>query len=148
MGSYRELFKTIEILPFLYTVSIFTLLYTVNNKHLFRKNWGVHNHNTRSANNFHQPITNLTKYLKGAYYAGIKVFNHLPTHISVYRMTCKFLNQPSRGFFFLTHFLLLRNIFILINNIYSRLLCFNVIINILLHNHYIIIVFCNLTAVI
>jgi hypothetical protein len=31
---------------------------------------------------------------------------------------------------------------------YSRLLCFNVIINILLCNHYIIIVLCNLTAVI
>ena len=34
------------------------------------------------------------------------------------------------------------------SNIYSRLLCFNIIINILLCNHYIIVIFCNLTAVI
>jgi len=40
----------------------------------------VHNHNTRSANNFHLPITNLTKYQKEAHYAGIKIFNHLSTH--------------------------------------------------------------------
>jgi len=36
----------------------------------------VHN-NTRSVNNFHLPITNLTKYQKGAYYTGI---NNLPAH--------------------------------------------------------------------
>jgi len=33
MDSCRELFKTMEILPFLYSVFIFTLLYMVNNKH-------------------------------------------------------------------------------------------------------------------
>jgi len=34
----------------------------VNNKHLFTKNLEVHNDDTRSANNFHLSITNLTKY--------------------------------------------------------------------------------------
>ena len=82
MGSYKELSKTVEILPFLYSVFIFTSLYVVNNKHLFRKNLEVHNHDTRSANNFHLPITNLTKYQKGSDYAGIKIFNHLPIHMS------------------------------------------------------------------
>jgi hypothetical protein len=56
-------------------------MYVVNNKHLFTKNLEVHNHDTWSANNFHLPITNLTKYQKVAYYTGIKVFNYLPTHI-------------------------------------------------------------------
>jgi hypothetical protein len=88
-----------------------------NNKHLFIKNLAVHNHNTRSANNFHPPITNLTIYQKGAYYAGIKILNHLPIHISVYIMKCKFFKLLSRGFFFLTHFILLKNILIPINNI-------------------------------
>ena len=63
-------------------------------------------------------------------------------------MAYKFLNWPYQGFFFLTHFILLRNILIPINNIYFRVLCFNVIINILFFHHHIIIVFCNLTAVI
>ena len=76
MDSCTELFKTMEILTSLYSVSIFTSLYMVNKKPLFRKNWKVHNHNTTSANNFHPPLTNLTKYQKGAHYAGIKIFNH------------------------------------------------------------------------
>jgi len=53
----------------------------VKNKHLFTKNLEVHNHDIRSANNFHPPITNLTIYQKVALYAGIKIFNHLPTHV-------------------------------------------------------------------
>jgi hypothetical protein len=54
-----------EILP-LYPQYVFSLLvYVVNNKHLFTRISEVHNHDTRSANNFHLPITNLTKYQKG-----------------------------------------------------------------------------------
>jgi hypothetical protein len=69
------------ILPF-YSQYIFShLLYVVNNQHLFTKNLEVHNHDNRSANNFHPPITNLTKYQKGFHYAGIKILNHLPTYI-------------------------------------------------------------------
>jgi len=81
MYSCRELFKTLENLPS-YSQKIFLLLlYVVNNKHLFTKNLEVRNHDTRSANNFNLPNTNLTKYQKGAHYAGIKIFSHLPTHI-------------------------------------------------------------------
>jgi hypothetical protein len=57
MDLLRELFKTMEVLPF-YSQCIFSvLLCVVSNKHLFTKNLEVHNHNTRSANNFHLPIT-------------------------------------------------------------------------------------------
>jgi hypothetical protein len=56
-------------------------MYVVNNKHLFTRNLEAHNHDTRSAKNFHLPIINLTIYQKGAYYTGIKIFNYLPTHI-------------------------------------------------------------------
>jgi hypothetical protein len=81
----------------------------VKNKHLFTKNLEVHNGDTRSANNFHLPITNLIKYQKVALYAGIKIFNHLPAHVKY-----------------------------VANGIQVFKSC----------NHYIIIVFCNLTAVI
>jgi hypothetical protein len=53
----------------------------VNNKHLFIRNLEVHNHDNRSAKNFHLPVTNLTIYQKNAYYTGIKIFNYLSTHI-------------------------------------------------------------------
>jgi len=42
-------------------------MYVVNHKHLFKRNLAVHNHDTRSAKNFHLHITNLTTYQKGAY---------------------------------------------------------------------------------
>jgi len=45
----------------------------VNYKHLFTRNLKVHNHDTRSAKNFHLPINNLTIYQKGVYYTGIKI---------------------------------------------------------------------------
>jgi len=45
----------------------------VNNKHLFTKILEVHNHDTRSANNFHLAITYLAKYQKGAYYTANKI---------------------------------------------------------------------------
>jgi hypothetical protein len=56
-------------------------MYAVNNTHLLTRNSEVHNHDTRSAKNFHLPITNLTIYQKGANYTGIKIFNYLPTDI-------------------------------------------------------------------
>ena len=90
MDSCRELLKKMKTLP-LYSQYIFSLLrYVVNNKHLFTKYLEVHNHDTRSANNFHLPITNLAKYQKGAYYTGIKIPNYLPTNeIQVFKKTVK-----------------------------------------------------------
>ena len=94
MHSYTELFNTREILPF-YSQYIFSLLlYVVYNQYLFTKHLEVHNHDTRPANNFYLPITNLTKYQTGAHYAGIKIFNHFPTYTKVQRMKYKFLNLP------------------------------------------------------
>jgi len=80
-GSRRKLFKEMEILPF-YSQYIFSLLmYVVNNKHLFIQNCGIHKHNTRNANNLHMPAANITKYKKGTYYMGSKIYNQLPNYI-------------------------------------------------------------------
>ena len=86
-----------EILPF-YSQYVFSLfLYVVNNKHVFIKNLEVHNHETRSANNFPLPITNLIKYQKGAHYPGIKIFivvllthiKHVVNAIQVFKSALK-----------------------------------------------------------
>lgn len=116
MGSYRELFKTIEMLPY-YSQYIFSLLlYVVNNKYLFTKKFEIHNQVTRSTDNFNLLITNLTRYQKGAHYVGIKIFTHLPTHIKFVANEVQVFKTAVKKF--LTHFILLRNTFI--NNIYSR----------------------------
>ena len=79
--SCSKVFKKMEILPF-YSQYIFSLImYIIKNKHSFTKNWEIHGHNTRTANNLHVPAVNTTKYKKGIYYMGSKIFNHLPNHL-------------------------------------------------------------------
>jgi hypothetical protein len=70
-----------KILPLYSQYIISLLIYVVKNKHLFTRILEVHNHDTRSAKNFHLPFTNLTIYQKKAYYTGIKIFNYLPIRI-------------------------------------------------------------------
>jgi hypothetical protein len=49
---------------------------------LFVTNNKIHEHK-RFNNNLHLPMVNLTKYEKGAYIVGIKVFNRLPQYIKI-----------------------------------------------------------------
>ena len=51
------------------------------NKNQFLVNSEIHNIDTRQHANFHQPSWNVTKYHKGVYYLGVKVFNMLPSYI-------------------------------------------------------------------
>jgi hypothetical protein len=76
--SYRELFQRLEILP-LYSQYIFSLsIFMIKNKHLYNTNNQIHSVYTRFRTNLHPPIDNLTKFQKGVYYSGIKIFNNLP----------------------------------------------------------------------
>ena len=56
-------------------------MYVVKNIHSFTKNWEIHSHNTKTANSLHVPAANITKYKKGVYYMGSKIYNQLPNHI-------------------------------------------------------------------
>ena len=77
----REAFKKLEIMTF-YSQYIYSLvLYTVNNKHLFDVNNKIHKYKTRNNNDLYLPLVSLSKFNKGAYVSGIKVFNHLPQYI-------------------------------------------------------------------
>jgi hypothetical protein len=64
-------------LQYIYTLT----LYTVNNKQLYNTNKEIHKYTTRyNNNNIDLPIVNLSKFNKGAYFSGLKVFNHLPEY--------------------------------------------------------------------
>ena len=79
--SCRELFKELEILP-LYSQYIFSLpIFVIKNKHLFYTNNQIHSVHTRFKTDLHPPIANLTKFQKGVYYCGIKIFNNLSDNI-------------------------------------------------------------------
>ena len=57
------------------------MLFVFKNKNHFIANLEIHSQDTRQCANFHQPISNPTKYRKGIYYSGVRVYNNLPPHI-------------------------------------------------------------------
>jgi hypothetical protein len=68
----------------MYAQYIYSLvLYIINNKHIFNLNKEIHKHETRVLNNLYLPEIKVIKYSKGAYIAGINVFNHLPLTIKM-----------------------------------------------------------------
>ena len=75
-------------------------LYTINNKHLFDTNNEIHKYETRNNNSLHCPIANLSKFNKGAYISGIKVFNHLPQNIKALTNYHKYFKSTLKTFLY------------------------------------------------
>ena len=66
----------------LYFQYIYCLILVVfNNRMLFTRNNETHLYNTRNNNNLYLPLVHLSKFSKGLYITGIKVFNHLPQNL-------------------------------------------------------------------
>jgi len=79
--SCREHFKKLKILALQSQYVLSLLLFIVGNRSYFKEHSDIHNINTRTKSNSHQPLANLSTYQKGAYYYRIKVFNSLPSQI-------------------------------------------------------------------
>ena len=77
----RSLFKEMKSLPlcskYKYTVS----LYTVSNKHLYKRNMEIQHFNARYNTNLHPTTSNLSEFQKGAYCSGIKIFQSPPSKL-------------------------------------------------------------------
>jgi hypothetical protein len=56
-------------------------MFVATNRNLFLDNADLYSIKTRNSYNLHLPSTHLTKYQTGVYYAGIWVFNHLPSSL-------------------------------------------------------------------
>jgi len=76
--SCRKLFINLEILPLPSQYILSLLLFIFRNKTQLLVNSEIHHIDTKQHANFHQPSVNVTKYRKGAYSLGVKVFNMLP----------------------------------------------------------------------
>jgi hypothetical protein len=59
-------------------------IFVIKNMELFTPNAEIHAKNTRNKFNLFLPQTRLTKYKKGVYFAGIKIFNHLPENKEIF----------------------------------------------------------------
>jgi hypothetical protein len=79
-ASYREFFKKFNTLPLASKFLLSLLSFVVYNLETFQTNSDIHNISTRYRYNLHVPNTNLSKYQKGVYYSGIKVFNNVSPH--------------------------------------------------------------------
>ena len=55
----------------------------VRNRNQFLVSSEIYQTDSRLHANFRQPSVNLTKYQKGVYYLGVKVFNMLPSYIEI-----------------------------------------------------------------
>ena len=109
--SCREFFQLLKILPlsaqYIYSLSMFV----VNNRNLFSDNAELYTIKTRNSFNFHPPLSCLTKYQKGVYYAGIRVFNHLPTSIKSIANETKVFKKALKRFLMDNFFILWMNFF-------------------------------------
>jgi hypothetical protein len=86
------------------------LLFVSYNKALFSSNIDSHTIATRQSQDLYLPQANLTVYQTGVYYAGIRMFNKLPTEI---KSTCNHFKRFKVvlwRFFLLIHFILWMNI--------------------------------------
>jgi hypothetical protein len=77
----RELFKKFNILPLASEFLLSLLSFVVDNMEKYQTNSDIHSISTRYRYNLHVPNSNLSKYQKGVYYSGIKIFNNLPPDV-------------------------------------------------------------------
>ena len=84
-------------------------LFVVKNMEIFTPNSDIHTNNTRSKSNLFLPLTRLTKYQKGVYFAGIKIFNYLPENIKKVSDNTNKFKVNLRNSFCWAPFILLKN---------------------------------------
>jgi len=77
----------------------------------FTINSDVHSINARQRTDLHPPLIKLTKYKKGVYYSGIKIFNCLPQKIKKLSWNVKKFKQILNKFLLMGSFYTLEEYF-------------------------------------
>jgi hypothetical protein len=96
--SCRKLFPFLEILPPPSQYIFSLLLFVIKNMRNFTVNFEIYQIDTRQHANLHQATVNLTKYQKGVYCMGIKVYNALPSYIKIESNIPKRFKKILNGF--------------------------------------------------
>jgi hypothetical protein len=103
--SCRNLFRNLKILPLMSQYILSLVKFILKNKNQFTVNSEIRNITTRQHTNLQQPTWNLTGYQQGIYYSGIRVYNHLPSHIK------QLSDHPKKFELHLKEFLYLRSFY-------------------------------------
>ena len=97
--SCRGAFKELGILP-LYSQYLYALLmFVAKNRELFHANTDVHTFDTRYKNDLHLPTAKLKVFQQGAFYSGIRAYNHLPVNIKDSSGNVKRFKRVLKAFF-------------------------------------------------
>ena len=88
----------LQILPLSAQYINSLLMFVVNNINLFLDTAELYTIKTKNSYNLHPPLSHLTKYQKGVHYAGITIFNHLPTSIKSISNETKELKKTLKRF--------------------------------------------------
>jgi len=102
--SCHELFKKLNIVPPHSQYILSLLLFVVKNIEEFISNSEVHSINTRYRLDLYPPSIKLTKYKKGVYYSGIKIFNHVPQNIKNLSLNVKKIKLALKRFLLMGSF--------------------------------------------
>jgi len=81
--SRRGPFKQLEILPVPCQYILSLMNSSINSKEIFETNTSIHNINTSNKHHLHRPNPNLSCVQKSTFYAGIKIFNNLPSSVTI-----------------------------------------------------------------
>jgi hypothetical protein len=106
-NSCRHLFKRLQILP-LPCEFIFSLINSIiNNQERFQTSSAIHSVNARNKHHLHRPIANLSCFQNSTYYAGLKIFNNLPSSLkSLMNEEAQFKVALTHSFYSVDEFLL------------------------------------------
>jgi len=121
--SCHELFKKLNILPLHSQYILSLLLFVVKNIEEFTSNSEVHSINTRHRLDLYPPSIKLTKYKKGIYSCGIKIFNHLPQNVKNLSWNVKTFKLALKRFLLMGSFYTLDEYFIGFLGVILVLLC-------------------------
>ena len=109
-----EYFKKLKILPLQSQYILSLLVFVVDNGNYFKANSEIHNINTRTKQNLHRPICNLSAHQKGTYYSGIRVFSSLPSQVKDLPRNRNQFKCALKNSCIFIHFLLWMNILVVI----------------------------------
>jgi hypothetical protein len=116
----RSIFQQVEFLPLpcQYILSLMTVI--INLQEIFQTNSSINNINTRVKHNLHRPNVKLPCFQRSTFYVGIKIFNCLPTSVTILKERKWKIYSSHKKIPTFTLLLICRWIFVWVKMIYNK----------------------------
>jgi hypothetical protein len=98
--SCQELFKNLKILTLVSQCMYSVVIFIIENRDDYVCNYDIHKRNSRQGTNLHQPLVSLSRYHKGLFNLGTKIFTNLPSSIKESHVTSQNFKLLLRNFLY------------------------------------------------